>query len=94
VLQLFQAEWCPFSARVRERLTELGVDYVARQVAPYPEQRKALVRDTGQDEIPTLLDDDGTVVTDADAIIAYLEAHIDPWPFEADHRQRFKEHGG
>jgi hypothetical protein len=32
VLELWQTEWCPASRRIRERLTELGVDYVTRQV--------------------------------------------------------------
>ena len=26
MLQLFQTEWCPASRRVRQRLTELGID--------------------------------------------------------------------
>lgn len=38
MLELFQAEWCPFSARVRQRLTELGVDYIVWQV---PVEREA-----------------------------------------------------
>jgi hypothetical protein len=29
---LYQTEWCPASRRVRERLTELGLDYLVRQV--------------------------------------------------------------
>jgi glutaredoxin len=33
MLELWQTEWCPASRRVRERLTELGVDYVTRQVS-------------------------------------------------------------
>jgi len=32
MLELFQTEWCPASRRVRQRLTELGLDYVNRQV--------------------------------------------------------------
>ena len=32
MLELWQTEWCPASHRVRERLTELGVDYLTRQV--------------------------------------------------------------
>ena len=32
VLTLYQAEWCPFSSAVREVLTELGIDFLARQV--------------------------------------------------------------
>jgi hypothetical protein len=31
MIELFQAEWCPYSSAVRERLTELGIDLVARQ---------------------------------------------------------------
>jgi glutaredoxin len=27
MLQLYQTEWCPASRRVREHLTELGVDF-------------------------------------------------------------------
>jgi hypothetical protein len=32
MFELFQTEWCPGSRRVRQRLTEFGVDYIARQV--------------------------------------------------------------
>jgi glutaredoxin len=32
VLTLYQAEWCPYSSAVRQRLTELGIDFVAKQV--------------------------------------------------------------
>lgn len=32
MLELFQIEWCPASRRVREHLTELGVDYLIHQV--------------------------------------------------------------
>ena len=31
-LELWQTEWCPASHRVRQRLTELGLTYIARQV--------------------------------------------------------------
>ena len=42
MLTLYQAEWCPFSSAVREILTEFGLDFVARQVEPWPEQRDGL----------------------------------------------------
>lgn len=32
MLELWQTEWCPASRRVRQRLTELGIDYLIRQV--------------------------------------------------------------
>ena len=48
MITLWQAEWCPYSSAVRERLTELGIDFIARQVEPSEEHR------TQVDEIPTL----------------------------------------
>ena len=42
VLTLYQAEWCPYSARVRMRLTELGLPFVAKQVEPRQEDRDEL----------------------------------------------------
>ena len=62
MIQVFQAEWCPYSHMVREKLTELGVDYVIRQVEPYPEQRTALAEATGQNTIPAVVLEDGTVL--------------------------------
>ena len=41
-LQLWQAEWCPASHRVRQRLTELGVSYLARPVPVAREDRAEL----------------------------------------------------
>jgi glutaredoxin len=32
MLELYQTEWCPASRRVRERLTELSLDYLVHQV--------------------------------------------------------------
>ena len=37
-LEPWQTEWCPASHRVRQRLTELGLAYVVRQV---PVEREA-----------------------------------------------------
>jgi glutaredoxin len=56
-LTLYQAEWCPFSSAVREVLTELGLDFVARQVEPWPDQRKELKQVTETDQIPVLVAD-------------------------------------
>ena len=72
MIELFQAEWCPHSHRVRQRLTELGVDFVARQVEADPDARRALEKVSGQTSIPTLVDGD-VVVTDPAQIIAYLD---------------------
>ena len=42
MITLYQAEWCPHSHRVRQRLSELGLDFVARQVQVDPDNRTEL----------------------------------------------------
>jgi glutathione S-transferase len=74
MIELYQAEWCPHSSRVRQRCTELGVSFVARQVPADRVDREEMRRKTGTDEIPALLLEDGTAITgDADTLIAYLD---------------------
>jgi glutathione S-transferase len=75
VLELFQTEWCPASAHVRQRLTELGIDYVIRQVPAERECRDDLRAATGCDAVPTLRTDNGAIVAGEDAILAYLGEH-------------------
>ena len=85
MLELYQAEWCPYSAAVRERLTELGIDYVARQVAPRKEDRE------DEHEIPLLTNGDGERFEGTDAIFEYLEA-LAPGEFEHEHRAKYRAH--
>ena len=75
MLQLFQTEWCPASRRVRERLTELGVDYVVRQVPADKRKRQDLLVATGTDTVPVLVTDDGHVLDGEERILAYLGEH-------------------
>lgn len=91
MLTLFQAEWCPFSSAVREVLTELGVDFVARQVEPWPEERRALEDLTGTDQIPVLQAEDGRFYRGTRQIFTYLR-ELEPWQFAAEHRRRFVDH--
>ncbi len=89
MVQLFQAEWCPYSALVRQRLTELGVDYVIRQAAPERHERHAMREATGSDTIPTLVLEDGTVVGgDTGEIIAVLDERFAPAEWEEGHRRQ------
>jgi glutaredoxin 3 len=92
MLELYQAEWCPHSHRVRERLTELGLDFVARQVAPDPDQRDAMEQATGSRSIPTLVDGERVVQGDDD-ILAHLDATYDEPPTAAAHREKDAEEG-
>ena len=90
-ITLYQAEWCPFSSAVREALTELGIDFVARQVEPWPEQRAELQRLAGTAQIPLLEAEDGALYRGTREIFAHLRER-EPWPFAAEHRRRFADH--
>jgi predicted GNAT family acetyltransferase/glutaredoxin len=91
MLTLYQAEWCPFSSAVREVLTELELDFVARQVEAWPEERDAMRAQVDTDQIPTLVAEDGSVHVGTRRIFAYLETFESP-PGAAQHRHRFEEH--
>jgi glutathione S-transferase len=73
VLELYQTEWCPASRRVRERLTEIGLDYLIRQVPVERGERTALLAATGSDTIPALLLEGGRALVGEEAIEAYLD---------------------
>jgi predicted GNAT family acetyltransferase/glutaredoxin len=88
---LYQAEWCPFSSAAREVLTEVGIDFLARQVEPWPEERDELRAVAGTDQIPVLKTEDGSVYRGTREIFSYLGERA-PGRFEAAHRRRFGEH--
>lgn len=84
MIELWQTEWCPASRRVRQRLTELGVDYVIRQVPVERADRVALRAAAGTETIPVLtLGRDH--VAGEDAILRRLDALPEP-PGAAAHR--------
>lgn len=90
-ITLYQSEWCPFSAAVREVLTELGLPFVAQQVEAWPEERDELRAVAGTDQIPVLLAEDGTVHRGTREIFTHLRER-DAWPHAAEHRHRFHDH--
>ena len=92
VLTLYQAEWCPHSHRVRQRLTELGLPFVAMQVEPRPEDRHELRDASGDDAIPVLVTDEGEAIGDADEIIAWLDAHYAEPETARGHRAQARAH--
>jgi len=88
MLELFQTEWCPASRRVRQRLTELGLDYVNRQVPVEREVRTALRDAIGADTIPALRLENGSAIVGEENILAFLgEQFAEPLGAEA-HRQK------
>lgn len=88
MLELYQAEWCPHSRKVRQRLTELGVDFVTRQVAAEPEDRETV------DEIPVLVTEDGSRLQGEDAILPYLDERFRERADAAEHRAKAHDKAG
>ena len=72
-MELYQAEWCPYSHAVRQRLTELGVDIYLRQVPAEQEDRDELEQVAGTREIPTLVTDEGETFTGEKEILPWLD---------------------
>jgi len=93
MLTLYQAEWCPYSSRVRMRLTELALPFVARQVEPEPDEREEMRRSTGNDSIPVLVTDAGEAIQGADAIVGWLNEHYDDPPTARRQRAQARAHG-
>ena len=82
MLTLYQAEWCPYSSAVRQRLTELGLDFVAK-----PRQKDRV----GQHEIPLLTNGDGERFEGTDAVFDYLQSLV-PGDTEYEHRTQYRAH--
>ena len=87
MLELYQAEGCPHSADVREKLTELGVSYVIHNPRrPGDEGGDTLNEQTlqamqaigGEDAIPFLVDTDREeTLYESEEIVDYLETNYD-----------------
>lgn len=56
LMKLYQTEWCPYCRRVRMKLTELGITYVAVNVPRNKSSRTDLLAVSGQLGIPTLVE--------------------------------------
>ncbi len=75
MLEVYQFEGCPYCKKVREKLTELQIDFIARQVEPSGD--RARVKEiSGQTGVPVLVDPNtDTVMPESDDIVDYLEEH-------------------
>ena len=73
--ELWQTEWCPASRRVRQRLTELGIDYITRQVPVDKDDRTLLLERTGTDTIPVLEVPGASPIVGEAAILEFLKVH-------------------
>ena len=93
-MELFQAEWCPHSHAVRQRLTELGIDLRVRQVAADPDERDELEAIAGTNEIPVLVPEDRDPVGGEEDILAYLDERYAERADAAEHRARARAEVG
>ena len=94
MIQVYQAEWCPYSHLVREKLTEIGVDYVCRQVEPNPRDRKALEELSGRRSIPVVVLEDGRVLSgETERIVEVLDSELPRWEHRAGHTAQADAHG-
>lgn len=69
---LYQAESCPYCARVRQALTDLLLDYKIVNVPHHHADRTLLKELFGVTGIPSMIDGEIKIADDDDAIIAYL----------------------
>jgi glutaredoxin len=69
---LYQAEWCPYCARVRQAMTDLLLDYKIVNV-PHDHADRTLLKELfGVTGIPSMIDGEVKIADDDNAIIAYL----------------------
>jgi len=86
MLELYQSEDCPYSASVRETLSELGVSYVIHNPRLPGDEGGDTTNEVtqqeldrgGEGEIPYLVDTDREVtVTESEEIIEHLQQHYE-----------------
>ncbi len=87
MIKLYQAEWCPFSHRIRAKLTELGIDYEAVNVSASAEKRAELKEIIGNSTIPVLVDGE-KVFSDSGEMLSHLEEYkADPEELKLHRRE-------
>ncbi len=73
-MTLYNADWCWYCKRVRDKLDELGLAYDIIEVPVRHSQRTDVIKISGQSSVPVLVDG-ANVIEDDDVIIPYLEKH-------------------
>lgn len=72
---LYELDGCPFCAKVKHTLEDLGLDYESRMVPPANAERTDVKALTGQTGVPVLVDEHHDVdgMYESEDIVAYLE---------------------
>lgn len=73
-IELYELQGCPFCAKVRNRLDELGLDYESHHVPSSHAERTEVEELTGQTGVPVLVDPDNGIegMNESDDIVEYL----------------------
>lgn len=75
-LELYNMEASPYCRKVRERLSELDLEYIVRNVPSGSPQREELAKRGGKVQVPFLVDANrNTALYESNEIVAYLEEH-------------------
>jgi glutaredoxin 3 len=76
-ITLFQFETCPYCAKVRAKLDELGLEYERVNVSPNREdpQRKEIAEKSGVGTVP-IIKIDGKYIGESGDIIEHLEENF------------------
>ena len=73
MLELYQKESCSHSSKVRARLSELGLSWVAHSAEHGTKSAEVLERISGGQQVPFLVDAErGVMMPESDDIIEYL----------------------
>ncbi|WP_435067380.1 glutaredoxin family protein [Haloplanus sp. C73] len=74
-LELYELPGCPYCAKVKTKLDELGLDYVSHEVPRSHSERTEVEEVSGQTGVPVLVDTEHDVegMPESDDIVEYLE---------------------
>ena len=74
-LELYELEGCPYCAKVKRKLDELGLEYESHMVPRAHSERTEVEAVSGQTGVPVLVDEENGVegMPESDDIVAYLE---------------------
>lgn len=92
-IEVYQAEWCPYSSLVRQKLTELQLPWIAVPVPAERADRTAMREATGSDSIPVVVVDGEALAGDAAEIVEQLAARFEAGAQAEAHRQQAEAHG-
>jgi len=74
-LELYELEGCPYCAKVKRKLDDLGLEYESHMVPRSHDERTEVEAISGQTGVPVLIDNDNGIegMPESDDIVAYLE---------------------